>query len=290
MTMADEALQTSRHDHSYQNSNLRQRPVTFVSAGTSQPLEILDELLEVKEDPSSNVPAASPVDSASTEKDPVRGVEEVDDSGDEENEEGDEGELIGPEEPEAAIQTENIVEENAIFFFDVKGDPSQAKTNKERMQIPDRSLSRSSTSSEEVILFKGRDTARRGQTTTEISMTQMRTEIQVVEEQIASGPNILSTRPQRKKKTRSKPRRKGPRQNEDEDADLADYIANMLENGDADDILGHMASNRRDLGGLIISFPMIQVLAKTTRRASMGAMMTMQPAQVVKSAKRHSRS
>lgn len=233
--------------------------MAFVSAGTSEPLKILDELLETNKslppkdsstEPSPSGQSPLPVDSESPKEGETR--DDGDDSDDEEGEDDDE--LIGPEELEEeleeAIQRKQVVvEEKATFFFDVKGDPSKAKPSKEPVKIPDRPSSRSSSSSEEVILFKGRDSQRRVQPTTEITMTQMRTEIQVVEEQILAGPSTLLTQT-RKKKTKSKRLRKARTQgNDDDDADIDDYIANMLANGDADDILGNAVGNHRDLGG-----------------------------------------
>ncbi|RSL88137.1 hypothetical protein CEP52_015305 [Fusarium oligoseptatum] len=44
-TLADEARQTSQHDPSRWN-NLRMRPVKFVSAGPTEPLKLLDVLLD----------------------------------------------------------------------------------------------------------------------------------------------------------------------------------------------------------------------------------------------------
>lgn len=253
-TLADEARQTSQHDHSAY-SNLRQRPVKFVSAGPSEPLKQLDELLDEnnqkqaeKSTPDSPLDDPSP---CSATPDLPKVDDEISDDEDDGSEDGtdDEESLIGPEELEAIVQSKTAVEEEPSFFFDLKGDQQQEISARAPVHIPNRPSSRDSSSSDEVILFKGRDAQRKVQPT--ISMTQMRTEIQVVEDQMAAGPSD-SPRTDKKKPKRMKPRQRRKMRstsNDVDDAILADYIANMRENGDADDILGLGAGNRRELGG-----------------------------------------
>lgn len=170
-------------------------------------------------------------------------------------------EVIGPEELEMAINDSAKAEQPGAFFFDLAGDSSipKKKAPKKPVHIPERpSPQESSSSSDEVILFKGRDRQKaNARPPTDIVMTQMREEIQVVEEQIRAEPAIAASRSAgRKKRDRASRRRKaGPQprpkeeEDEEEDAWLADYIANMRESGEAESFSHQKTLNRRDLGG-----------------------------------------
>ncbi|KAK7428650.1 squalene synthetase-like protein [Neonectria magnoliae] len=285
-TLADEARQTSQHDPSAWSQNLRQRPVKFVSAGTSEPLKQLDKLLDENSkkpigESTIEVPLDVPSPRATTPDQPhadrLCNEHDGEDHGSDDGA-NDEDDLIGPDELEETIQGHRTPKDETSFFFDLKGDQPQEKLTLGPVHIPDRPSSSGSSSSDEVILFRGRDAHRKVQPTSQISMAQMQTEIQVVENQIVAGPGKLSTQDTRveiqtevrvmeemvsdpntlsiwdKTTKRRKPRqrrRMHSTSNDDDDdaAILADYIANMRENGDADDILGPKASNRRELGG-----------------------------------------
>ncbi|KAI5466532.1 hypothetical protein BGZ63DRAFT_376454 [Mariannaea sp. PMI_226] len=265
-TLADEARQTSQHDHTFQNSNLRQRPVVFVSAGVSEPLKLLDALLEANE---NNVPEAhddteTPLDrEASTEKESAwPSTLQRHDTG--EAEDSKQQGLMDWKELERDTQDQDVIvmdqdpaEEHLTFCFDLQGDLSQAPSSKRSINIPDRPSSRSSSSSEEVILFKGRDALRKAQdAAVDIDMAQIRTEIQVVEEEITAGPSLLPTRGTKGTKMQTKSRRQTRRRNtqyeasDEDEAIIADYIANMRANGDADHFLAGLSGNTRDLGGM----------------------------------------
>jgi hypothetical protein len=84
-----------------------------------------------------------------------------------------------------------------------------------------------------------------------MKLTQMETEIRVVEEDIRVASRSI---PQRGDTNLRKPLRHGQRKRRQEkkaedDALLADYIANMQENGQIHDLVSHDARNTRDLGG-----------------------------------------
>ncbi|KAG8666954.1 squalene synthetase-like protein [Fusarium poae] len=249
-TLADEARQTSQHDHSaWGNSSLRSRPVTFVSAGPSEPLKLLDEIM----DGANEEPGVMTINEEAQEDDePYMDQEDLNES--------DEDEIIGPDDLEEAIQ--DIQERTAVkgdtpdapcFFFDLKGDQAQDNQDKLTVQVPERPFSRSSTSSDEVILFKGRGAPRKPEHMSNIDMVQMQTEIRVVEQAITdkpvrSGPspvpelptervrNSKSTNREKKQKQRDK-RKEIDRAKAEEDAILADYIANLKENSDVDEYL-----------------------------------------------------
>ncbi|KAI8720296.1 Protein SQS1 [Fusarium sp. LHS14.1] len=259
-TLADEARQTSQHDPSRWN-NLRMRPVKFVSAGPTEPLKLLDALLDEENDEAEK-PTTTASPEISTQRDMQVDTQdesdnEIDNHGerggheaDVEEDSDEDDHFIGPDELEKAIQAQvepdNETLEEPSFFFDLKGDQSQPKVQQGSVEIPERPSSRSSSSSEEVILFKGRAAPRKPPQTEEINMAQMQTEIRVVEQTIitesapAPAPPSpapeLSVEPQnRKKLSKEKQREKRNARRElqeEEDAILADYIANMKENSD----------------------------------------------------------
>ncbi|KAJ3518436.1 hypothetical protein NM208_g14513 [Fusarium decemcellulare] len=263
-TLADEARNTSQHDHSYLANNLRQRPVTFVSAGSSEPLKLLDVLLD---DATKELEGASPAHLPSGEySNPpeAHSPHESDDEGEsgdvEKGTEQDVAEpldFIGPDELEEAIQAEAVPEPDSpdepSFFFDLEGDRSKEISHSEPVEIPERPSSRSSSSSDEIILFKGRGAPRKAQPATEISMTQMQTEIRVVEQAIVTEPTVEppSTKKLSKKERKQKRHNKRNAQTrfeDEEDAILADYIANMKENSEVDDYFKELIQGGMDTG------------------------------------------
>ncbi|CAM1503722.1 Fc.00g013130.m01.CDS01 [Cosmosporella sp. VM-42] len=257
-TLADEARQTSQHDHAF-SSNLRTKPVTFVSAGSIEPLKVLENPpedaektppepmpeLELELEPELAIAESPEVDQ--TQYPPTFDEYRANDDGD------DEDEVVGPEEMEAAIQPKVVPAEEPTFFFDLTGDQSQRKTQKTTIQIPDRPSSRDSSSSDEVILFKGRDAQRRTNPTTTMNLVQMQAEIQVVEQKISVIPDpapVLTTGKTAAPKNKRQPHKTvNSTSNDEDDAIIADYIANMRENGESHDFLEQQSCNRRDLGG-----------------------------------------
>ncbi|RGP60345.1 hypothetical protein FLONG3_10907 [Fusarium longipes] len=244
-TLADEARHTSQHDHStLGNSSLRLRPVTFVSAGPSEPLKLLDEIIDGA---NQELESTGENEEGREEDETYMKQEYVDGSG--------EDEFIGPDDLEEAIQRKTTTKSDTpdvpYFFFDLKGDQSQEKRDKPIIEIPDRPSSRSSTSSEEVILFKGRGASRKPEDVSDIDMMQMQAEIRVVEQAITTESTPLAPSPvaelptepvrsskltKKEKKQKQRDKRKTiDRAKEEEDAILADYIANLKENTDVDD-------------------------------------------------------
>ncbi|EWZ47619.1 uncharacterized protein FOBCDRAFT_315719 [Fusarium oxysporum Fo47] len=259
-TLADEARQTSQHDHStWGNSSLRLRPVTFVSAGPSEPLKHLDAIVD---------PADEELEAMTEEEEVHEKEEEVkDDQFDEQSFEEftDKVDFIGPDDLEEAIQAETVPEESTPqevpFFFDLTGDQLQKKKDLPPVEIPDRPSSRSSTSSEEVLLFKGRGAQRNVQSVPDIDMVQMQTEIRVVEQAIIAEPAHsaqspapeLQTEPIRSKNLSKKEKKQKKREkrnaktkfDDEEDAILADYIANLKENTEVDDYFRELLEGGR---------------------------------------------
>ncbi|GKU02549.1 hypothetical protein FLAG1_04622 [Fusarium langsethiae] len=255
-TLADEARQTSQHDHSaWGNSSLRLRPVAFVSAGPSEPMKLLDEII----DGANEEQEVIGVNKDAKEEDELH-VDQEDLN------ESDEDEFIGPDDLEEAIQGTPTVKDDSpdapCFFFDLKGDQMQENRDKLEVQLPERPSSRSSTSSEEVILFKGRGAPRKPEPMSGIDMVHMQAEIRVVEQattnepvrsepspapELPTGPvrNRKSTKKEKKQKHRGK-RKEIDRVKEEEDAILADYIANLKENSDVEEYFKELIQGGMD--------------------------------------------
>lgn len=276
--MADEARHTSQHSSHWDSTgSLRSKPVSFVSAGSIEPLKELEEDLNQQE-PENNTteldqPQPSPSSQEEEQEAPLKTVDAED-----ENADADGTSVIGPEELEQAIlrATDSDGEQGpgeaeTHFFFDLTGNRHVESAPKAPVSIPIRSPEPEDSSSDEVILFKGRDATslRRAPEpalsadSTTMTLTQMETEIRAVEEDLS----ILNTAPRGRsqstktkgnpkgKQARRRPKRQQIRESHEYDDDAAiveDYLANMRENGEIPDILvsqGPDGRNTRDLGG-----------------------------------------
>jgi hypothetical protein len=249
---------------------LRSRPVAFVSAGPSEPLKLLEVIIDTVED-SRTTRKEEEEDGEDTEEnteeeEDEEGEEVGNDQLDEQELEGqsEEDNFIGPDELEKAIQVgaaaAKDVQSEPSFFFDLKGDQSTENRNRAPVKIPERPSSRSSSSSEEVILFKGRGGQKRNETASGIDMVQMQTEIRVVEQAIIAKPTHsapspapeLPTEPVRSKKLSKKEKKQKHREKrvaktrfeDEEDAILADYIANLRDNTDVDEYFKQLLEGR----------------------------------------------
>ncbi|VUC20701.1 unnamed protein product [Clonostachys rosea] len=276
MSLAEEARQTSRQNHSFweQGSSLRSRPVKFVSAGTSEPLKQLDEEIVKADDaqlvrslheettlqlPGATIPSVNFSDSALDDESkiaPASPGESLHDGPDKPlDDESSADSIIGPEELEQRLQSDRPVEaEPATYCIDLKGDTEKSIGPKLPLVLPEHpELDKDSSSEEEILLFKGRDKPRVPPQPTTISVRQMQTEIRVVEEQLEassqrpSGPTEATQKTSRDRRRNTRQQKR--RENNDEDELIADYVANMRENGEMPDILLPTSLSRRDLGG-----------------------------------------
>ncbi|KKP02239.1 hypothetical protein THAR02_05652 [Trichoderma harzianum] len=274
-TLLDEARQSSHHDNSFWSSNtqLRKRPVTFVSSGTHDPLlDLQKETETAKDGPQSTL---TPEDSISKETQPQQEapVEAISETIDEEltpvqtihveatteeiileeiipeetMPEEAVSEIITPEEPildgtapEETIPKEKSPEEKAPEEPAPEEATLPHKTTEEEMNGDQDS--QDDTSSDEVIVFKGRNAMKPKEQAPSITLTSMTTEIRAVEKQISvavRGPQLRTTLEDDDSddllwptKKRDKARKRRNREKDEEDAWIADYIANMRENGE----------------------------------------------------------
>ncbi|KAK4068476.1 uncharacterized protein Triagg1_7415 [Trichoderma aggressivum f. europaeum] len=279
-TLLDEARQSSHHDNSFWSSNtqLRKRPVTFVSSGTHDPLLELQKEAEIAKDAAqSNSNPEDPMvkDIPPQQEAPVEAISETIDEDlspvqtthVEAATEETVPEEITPEEtiidgtaPEETT-SEEITLEEAITEVSVPKEPipehtipaeiTPEETAPEEETLPHKateeeingdSASQDDTSSDEIIVFKGRNAMKAKAEAPSITLTSMRTEIHAVEKQISvavRGPQVRTTLEDDDSddllwptKKQDKSRRRRNREKDEEDAWIADYIANMRENGE----------------------------------------------------------
>ncbi|KAJ6440859.1 G-patch domain-containing protein [Purpureocillium lavendulum] len=252
--MADEARQTSQHDHSTwsSSSKLRSQPIQFRSAGLSEPLK--------NDDSTGQEEGLASVQPSPHIEQPINST----------GDEAEESVVMGPEELEQVITQSNqkppaIASTRASFFYDLVGERHTAATSKAAIAIPDRHRSPSTSSGDEVILFRGRGVGARPQPPV---LGQRPVTRGAVEPQLSTAAvNASSTeaigdgargrddtqisigngRHRQRKIGKRGGRRVG--HGSEEDALLADYISNMRENGEMDDALNQHLQNQRDLGG-----------------------------------------
>ena len=244
-TLADEARQTSQRDHTFWSSsnNLRSKPVSFISAGTSEPLKQLDDLMRrFSHDEAQPSEATGETIGLSSTPAQQHGLQSPRSSQVEQEPQETVNSGQNSSKPCREDSKDSIKE--PLFVIDVLGGPVEAPPTE---PTPDSKQLLESTSDEEVILFKGRKSRQRQPENTDISLIQMHTEIQVVENEISESTAKLHVGRKRKPKKAKKPAPRG--KNDEEDALIADYIANMRENGEADEFLLQATYNRRDLGG-----------------------------------------
>ncbi|KAK4179742.1 hypothetical protein QBC36DRAFT_298243 [Triangularia setosa] len=281
-SLKDEVRNTQSHhlDSAWTSGavKLRQKPVAFVSAGYSEPLKLLGDLEQDKSPSAEAGEDTADVMDITTDNANINvSVEAV-------------MEVASLVEPDSAADNKTVVsnltsqdgtgseatQEQArdLFFFDVGGD--KAVRDKHRAVhppplVPSRKTSLAeSDSSEEVILFRGRSTnaktipqsnfvVRNGVvtnfTSTATKMTHKTASTAVEAMSPRDGPEVIPI--SREKRTRLQRSRskaaKMPKTDEDdeEDAILADYIANISADPGDDFICQqpHSFNSRRDLGG-----------------------------------------
>lgn len=284
--MADEAKHTASHQSSSAwfsgDAQLRQKPVTFVSAGVVEPLT------ETK--PFDETPAFdTPEDSFPGPVEGNGGTIEVEDT-----------ESINTGAPHVEVSTETILEaigqeasvaelltqqqsiddldqqpktqvnETAdLFFFDLAEDEPMIDHTipPPKIHSPRSSFS-GSDSSEEIILFKGRtgnghkaaqkNKVIRPSSVAALSVRLTENKSETIVGGARSPVSRAAAHPSRSSRGRSRSRNKRSRipkasenEDEDEDAILADYIANMAADSDNDHIKSQFQSTagRQDLGG-----------------------------------------
>jgi hypothetical protein len=251
-TLADEALQTSRQDHSSwaANSILRSKPVKFISAGTSEPLKALSNLskpADVQKLPSSSSQEGNRLSDVGT-LDVIVGPVPLS------SEVHSKDELLSGEELRRDLDVSHGPEtrsEDCGFFFDLGTKAQRSVSPKSPLYLPARSLSPCSSSSDEVILFKGRDAPKREDLTTGLTFSQshITTQSSKDERKFTSMAKVSRQSAEVNRPARERFGKLLDQNDSGNDALVADYIENMRENGEIDGLLLSDTRNMRDLGG-----------------------------------------
>ncbi|KAK5995809.1 Protein SQS1 [Cladobotryum mycophilum] len=147
---------------------------------------------------------------------------------------------------------------NKHFFFDVHRRERGTLPNQDIAIVSDRRSSCDSSSSKEVILFRGRNAAKTHIPHRTISLTAIETEIRAVEQQLSDTTKTHHQVPLNTVddclRVGARGHRQRKRQNytadNEEEAIIADYIANLQENGEMFTSPHHNTRNHRDLGGM----------------------------------------
>ncbi|KAK1999672.1 G-patch domain-containing protein [Colletotrichum falcatum] len=282
-TLQDEARSTAHRSSPWtSDSRLRHRPVIFVNIGASEPLKQLEDILQQQEHTGQNEETHG---STATREAKVYDV--LCDQPDELTSTSNEAHIID-ETPTnitdgLAVSSDQVKDTNAIietakkevnigvktqlqqqesptalpFFLDVTGDKNLLKNVP--AQPVERSLSPvQSDSSEEIILFRGRNKAA-GNRKKQQQKTKQRpfhlggieTEINVVEKTVKARlkDNVAESGKVRHNLPRLSRQDARTQKRQEEDDMIADYIANMREHGDDEGLIPTQAYSRRDIGG-----------------------------------------
>jgi hypothetical protein len=266
--MKDEARNTGQHSSLWRrDTQLRAKPVSFVSAGLIEPLK--EEPLDNQDGRSSGgeAVAVNAVKDTAQQPSSALPIEEGDVTLDETLEQPlASTEFSSSPGASAEADTAGTVAVDAPhpdgigFMIDVTGDKAlTAKLSNMQPQIPEpQSPAEESDSSSEVILFKGRanltgnkayvEPKRTEQT---ITLDTMRYEIRAVEAEMAVDPGSdQDTAMPSQARHRHKPKCVKTTESEDEEqAIMADYIANMAEDSDdGDESYSRQPIMNQDLG------------------------------------------
>ncbi|KAK1517233.1 G-patch domain-containing protein [Colletotrichum paranaense] len=279
-TLQDEARSTAHRSSPWSSdSKLRHRPVAFINTGAAEPLKQLESILQIDEGNSTSRPQAeiegqtitdgqAAADTPSHESQPAVSLVEahvheampVDIAAEMTDV------SLDPREVEKAMSgAEDITGAEAPitplpFFFDVVGETQRLDAFVD--QTPTRSPSpTSSNSSEDVILFRGRNKVPRDKQSSKskaksklntFNLGGISTEINVLEKTVK--PNKDSSRNMPMKtvgNSTQKSRRNAAKdlKRQEDDELIADYIANMREYGEDEALMPAKAYSRRDIGG-----------------------------------------
>lgn len=206
-SLADEARNTAEHRKGWDAlAKLRTQPVAFVSAGMVEPLKELEHLGQDIDDVAETSQAHHP-----------------------------EQNLVGDAAGAADVQRQGGDQEPS-FFIDTSGDQtlSRRDRNVEPVAMPElQSSGDESSSSEDVVLFKGRNAPRPDNTSPPVA-DDITIQVQAVQETVRKISLDEPLRPDVPAARSDSPPLWQLRGHNDEDAIFADYVANMSEDDEAD--------------------------------------------------------
>ncbi|KAF6801003.1 G-patch domain-containing protein [Colletotrichum musicola] len=250
-TLQDEARTTAHRSSVWSSdSRLRYQPVIFVSAGAAEPLKQLEGILE------ESIHEASlphPVHDSTTDNTAPSNIR-VDPVSPRDHTCLDDAKLRNTisrhDQRESEISPTQDGPTPQPFFIDVTGDRNFYHTQNAAGALARSQSPAGSDSSEEVILFRGRNKAAK---TTEKSFNLglIHTEIRVLEETVNSTGDdsvFLDLRCTRKRAPGSQQDARSRKLDEESEL-IADYVANLREHDEDGNLMPADAFPRRDLGG-----------------------------------------
>ncbi|OHE98571.1 G-patch domain-containing protein [Colletotrichum orchidophilum] len=304
-TLQDEARSTAHRSSPWSSdSRLRHRPVTFINTGAAEPLKQLENILQKDEEGSTNRPQEAPdgphishLQADDALLDDHESASASDEAKVHEAAPADatvgttDASLDTSEAAQATIsqlqdsaRTEALSTEKTAsplpFFFDVVGENQLLDTPLD--QTPTRSPSPTpSNSSEEVILFRGRNKVPKDRQKLKpktksklkaFNLDGISTEIDVLERTVKSKKNSRGDAPRKTGENsyrQSHPINVKDLKRQEEDDLIADYIANLREYGEDEVLVPVDAYSRRDLGGSLSESGAIEDSFQTVVATSM---------------------
>ncbi|KAF6813144.1 G-patch domain-containing protein [Colletotrichum plurivorum] len=250
-TLQDEARTTAHRSSVWSSdSRLRHQPVIFVSTGATEPLKQLEGILE------ESIHEASlphPVHDSTTDNTAPSNIR-VDPVSQRDHTCLDEAKLRNTISRHDQRESEISPTQDGLtpqpFFIDVTGDRNFHHTQNAAGVLARSQSPADSDSSEEVILFRGRNKAAK---TTEkpFNLGRIHTEIRVLEETVNSTGDdsvFFDPRCTRKRATGSQQDARSIKLDEESEL-IADYVANLREHDEDGNLKPADAFSHRDLGG-----------------------------------------
>ncbi|EFY93634.1 hypothetical protein MAC_00125 [Metarhizium acridum CQMa 102] len=232
ITLVEEARQTSLHDHGLWNEHaqLRKNPVHFVSAGRTDPLKDYPTKAKSSESNSSDKETMLKL-SLETQN----GMRSSD--------------LILDDSPTQKCDKFNE-KGSQTFYFDITGDKTPKRSHCSQAVVSNRPSYPDSTSSEEVILFRGRrEWEGQGFKAQELLREQAVHHTTESPHQALSADEYYLSTDLQSSRSRKRGKRMGQKQDETSDEDIvADYINNMRDSGELDCLFDKIGGNQRELG------------------------------------------
>jgi hypothetical protein len=232
--LVEEARETSLHDHAFwtENVKLRNNPVRFISSGPSDPLE----------DPSTLALLDDQSDDQATPSVALQHNKEL------------QKELRSShDDPSHTSAQIDEAEEPTSFYFDTIGNRTTTIRGRNPSTRTSRRCSPDSSSSEEVILFRGRNSqVRENSGANQIVLVKEDHNVAKAQQHAQNQSSDQADLPigPHYSKNHKHQRRKDQARNQRDDEDIvADYINNMRDNGELDSFFRQMGHNQRDLGG-----------------------------------------
>ncbi|KAK2747822.1 r3h and g-patch domain-containing protein [Colletotrichum kahawae] len=261
-TLQDEARSTAHRSSPWSaDTRLRHQPVKFVSTGSIEPLKQLEEeilhkaeaaQLENKAHDDLNLQSRDGATHLPETNGTPPGIDNKTSVTTSTDEPDPDATVLPDLKIDSAPKPPKQASESLPYFLDITGDRDLQHKVADGIEFRCASPA-ASDSSEEVILFKGRNKAApdaSGGTGKSFNLHGICTEIKAMEQTVLpSNSDMEGLTDDKFSLERKHPRNARAAKRLADEELIADYIANMREHGDAEDLLPPDAYSRRDLGG-----------------------------------------